>query len=67
MSEAPEKKVAAKSAQPEQTAEDFIRLVKLSGLVEQAALEKVIAPWAAATGPLPAELPAALVAADVLT
>jgi serine/threonine-protein kinase len=67
MSEAPEKKVAAKSAQPEQTAADFIRLVKLSGLVEQAALEKVIAPWAAATGPLPAELPAALVAADVLT
>jgi eukaryotic-like serine/threonine-protein kinase len=67
MSEAPEKKAAAKPAQPEQTAADFIRLVKLSGLVEQDALEKTIAPWATMTGPLPAELPAALVAADLLT
>jgi serine/threonine-protein kinase len=67
MSEAPEKKPAAKPSQPEQTVPEFIRLVTLSGLVEQDALEKTVAPWAAAKGPLPAELPAALVAADLLT
>ena len=67
MSEAPEKTAAAKPSQPEQTVADFLRLVRLSGLVEQDALEKTIQPWASATGPLPAELPAALVAADLLT
>jgi len=67
MSEAPEKKAAAKPAQPEQTAAEFIRLVKLSGLVEQDRIDKTIAPWSDAAGPLPAELPAALVAADLLT
>lgn len=67
MSEAPEKKAAATPPQPEQTVADFLRLVRMSGLVEKDALEKIIHPWASATGPLPAELPAALVAAGLLT
>jgi serine/threonine protein kinase len=67
MSEAPQQKAAVKPAPPEQTAAEFIRLVTLSGLVEQDALEKTVQPWSTSTGPLPAELPAALVAADLLT
>ena len=67
MSEAPEKKPAAKPSPPGQTVPEFLRLVRQSGLVETGVLEKAVEPWAAATGPLPPELPAALVAAGLLT
>ena len=63
MSNAPEKSPAEKV----QTIADFLRVLRACGLVEPERLEPVIAPWRDATGPLPEELPAALIDADLLT
>ena len=63
MSEAPEKPPTVKV----QTLAEFLRVVRACGLVEPERLEPVIEPWKDATGPLPEELPAALIDAELLT
>lgn len=49
------------------TIEDFLTVLRKSGLVEAARLEQVAAPWQGATGPLPDALPNAFKKVDLLT
>ena len=49
------------------TIESFLATLRKSGLVENARLDEVVAPWQGATGPLPEALPEALKKADLLT
>jgi serine/threonine protein kinase len=52
---------------PAQSIDDFLKVLRASGLVEESRLEKVIEPWRAASGPVPEELPAALIDAELIT
>lgn len=47
--------------------ETFLAVLRKSGLVEAAQLEKVAAPWKDASGPLPDALPQAFVKAELIT
>ena len=49
------------------TIEDFLTVLRKSGLVEATRLEQVAAPWQGATGQLPDALPDAFKKADLLT
>ncbi|MFM9057534.1 MAG: serine/threonine-protein kinase, partial [Planctomycetaceae bacterium] len=54
-------------AEPVSTIDDFLGVVRKSGLVEEARLELVCAPWTDRSQPLPDELVRSLVAEEVLT
>ncbi len=49
------------------TIEEFLAVLRKSGLVEAPRVDKVAAPWQGATGPLPDALPEAFKQADLLT
>lgn len=49
------------------TIEDFLTVLRKSGLVEASQVDQLAAPWKGATGPLPDALPEAFKKADLLT
>jgi serine/threonine protein kinase len=55
------------SAPPTQSIDDFVRLVRASGLVPPEDLDAAIEPWKGVGGPLPDALPQELVARGLLT
>ena len=50
-----------------QTIDDFLRMVRKSGLVDEDRLAETVAPWPDVSAPLPQPLIDALIAADLLT
>ena len=50
-----------------QSIDDFLKVVRASGLVAEADLSRTTQPWLAEAGPLPETLPAALIEAGLLT
>jgi serine/threonine protein kinase len=54
-------------AEPVHSIADFLAVIRKSGLVEEDRLAAAVAPWTDTAADLPDELPAALVAAELLT
>jgi len=57
----------SKSPEFPQSIDDFLKVVRASGLVAEADLARATEPWLAEAGPLPEALPAALIEAGLLT
>ncbi len=55
------------AATPEQSLDEFLRVARASGLVDDARLDAVAAPWKGAAGPVPPGLVQALLEAELLT
>ena len=47
--------------------DDFLSVLRKSGLVKAERLKEATAPWSDASGPLPEELPRALIDAGLIT